>query len=162
MNVIIDTNVPIVANNRDAPQASAQCAVRCAQRLQKTQDEDILVLDDNWLILREYMDNLRSQGQPGLGDAFLKWVLTNKHNPHCCQLVSLTPQGDSFVEFPDDPALEEFDISDRKFAAIAHAHGEHPHVLNATDSDWWHFRAALEHHDIHVDFICPDYEFKQP
>jgi len=160
MMVVVDTNVPIVAN-RDAPQASATCIVRCSQRLQVVQDEGMLVLDDGWRILREYMHNLRSSGQPGSGDAFLRWVLTNRSNPRRCCLVPLTPQGDSFAEFPDDPDLAAFDLSDRKFAAVAHAHPDHPPVLNATDSDWRHYRAAFERHGIRVEFVCPDYEFKE-
>lgn len=107
------------------------------------------------------MRNLRSEGQPGPGDAFLKWVLTNRSNPQRCALVSLTPQGDSFLEFPNDPDLEGFDPSDHKFAAVAHAHPDHPPVLNATDSDWWHYREALACHGVRVEFVCPDYRFER-
>jgi hypothetical protein len=160
MTVVVDTDVPIVAN-RAAPQASPTCIAECSRRLEQIKDHERLVLDDDWRILREYMANLRSKGQPGPGDEFLKWVLTNRADPARCTIVRLTPQDDSFVEFPEDPELADFDRSDRKFAAVAHEHPDHPPVLNATDSDWYHYREALERYDIHVDFVCPDYEFKE-
>ena len=159
MNVIVDTNVPIVANT-GAVQASVRCVTNCSERLAEIKREHTLVLDDGWHILGEYMNNLRSTGQPGVGDAFLKWVLTNRGSPLRCELVRITPQGESFAEFPADPELAEFDLSDRKFVAVAIVHPEHPPVLNATDSDWWHYREALERHGVSVDFVCPDYEFR--
>ncbi len=155
MNIIVDTNVPVVAN-KAAPQASPQCVANCVRKLQQIQQEHTLVLDDDWHILKEYMDNLRSDGQPGVGDAFLRWVLTNKNNPQRCTLVSITPQDNGFVEFPSDPQLNGFDPSDQKFVAVAIAHPEHPPILNATDSDWWLYRQALSHHGVCVEFVCPD------
>jgi len=76
-HTIINTNVPIVANGH-ADQASLPCVVACQHLLAEfSADRRVLVLDTAWHILREYMHNLRPKGQPGLGDAFLKWVLTN-------------------------------------------------------------------------------------
>ena len=159
MNVIVDTNVPIVAN-RCAPQASVWCVAICSEKLAEIREEHTLVLDDGWHILGEYMHNLCSEGQPGPGDAFLKWVLTNRANPERCELVPITSQDEGFAEFPGDRELADFDPSDRKFVAVAIAHPEHPHIQNATDSDWWHYREVLEGHGVSVDFVCPDYDFK--
>jgi len=158
VKVVVDTNVPIVAN-KAAPQASNMCVLNCIQRLKQIRDGQILVLDNGWYILREYMNNLRSEGQPGAGDAFLKWVLTNKDNPQCCHLVPITPLLSGFEEFPPDPDLNSFDLSDRKFVAVAIAHPEHPPILNAVDSDWWNFREPLGRWGIQVEFICPDAPF---
>src|SRR5262245_23756357 len=125
MVVVVDTNVAVVANGRSV-QASAGCVYMCVQRLQKiTRGTDKLVLDSQWRIIREYQNHeyqnhLRSEGQPGVGDAFLKWVLTNWRNPKRCQLVTITQVGTSetdFREFPSAPALQDFDPSDRKFVA---------------------------------------------
>jgi hypothetical protein len=129
--------------------------------LREVQDDHVILLDDGWYILKEYMGNLRSEGQPGIGDAFLKWVLTNRRNPVCCEWVHITPasgsRGDeSFEEFPDDAELDGFDPADRKFVAVALAHSEAPPILNAVDAGWWTFREALSKYAVQVEFLCPD------
>lgn len=165
MRVIVDTNVPVVANGRTA-HASPGCIVACVRKVSEVQSQHILVLDDNWQILREYMGNLRSEGQPGVGDAFLRWVLTNRTNPARCECVHLPVRargtvGDSadteeFVAFPDDDDLDSFDRSDRKFVALCLSHSERPPVLNAVDTDWWDHRDCLERHGVRVEFLCSD------
>ena len=74
-----------------------------------------------------------------------------------CDLVQITPGNGSeneFEEFPDDPALNDFDPDDRKFIAVAIAHIETPPILQAVDSQWWDFRNAFRENDVTVDFIC--------
>ena len=158
MSVVVDTNVPVVANGRSR-QASGTCVRACIQRLRSiTEDIEPLVLDAGWRILREYRKGLRSEGQPGVGDEFLKWVLTNHANPRRCDLVLIThigPGDSDFAEFPTDPDLAGFDPSDRKFVAVALAHPQRPPVLNAVDRDWWDYREALERNGVTVDFLCP-------
>lgn len=159
MVVIVDTNVPVVANGK-SEQASPECVLACVRQIARLQQNGTLVLDDQWRILREYQRDLRSEGQPGVGDAFLLWVLRNQKTR--CVLVSITPcEADNphctdFEEFPDDPDLANFDPSDRKFVAVALAHHDLPPILNATDSDWWHFRETLASHGIVVEFLCGD------
>ena len=162
MKVIVDTNVAVVANGRgSSPQASSSCVLTCVGRLRDLQLHHTLVLDDGWRILREYLRDLSPTGQPGVGDAFLKWVLTNQANPARCAQVHITPRGSpqpesEFCEFPDDPALDGFDPSDRKFVAVALAHADHPPILNAVDTNWWPYREVLCGHGVRVDFLCPD------
>jgi hypothetical protein len=156
----VDTNVAVAAN-RTSPQASFACVTECIRVLNDICRGHILVIDDSWHILREYQQELRSEGQPGIGDAFLKWVLTNRNNLYHCVQVHITPSDDSqepidFEEFPDDPALYKFDPADRKFVAVAIVHSEHPRILNATDSDWWYYKDVLAKHGVKVDFVCPD------
>ena len=156
MYVIVDTNVLVVANGK-TPQASQQCVMNCSQNLREIQQGKILVLDDRWLIIKEYLKNVSSSGQPGVGDAFLKWVLTNKGNLKHCQLVPITEVSENnFSEFPKDAELKDFDPSDRKFVAVALAHLEKPPILNAVDSDWKNFEDRLAVYGIKVEFICPD------
>jgi len=159
MIVVVDTNVAVVANGK-SEQASLGCVEQCVRRLRKiTTDKDRLALDDQWRIISEYKNNLRSQGQPGIGDSFLKWVLTNLANRKRCELVKITPIGgseDEFLEFPRDPDLENFDRSDRKFVAVTLAHRKRPPVLQAVDSDWWNARQALERNGVRMVFLCPN------
>ncbi|MBD1895773.1 hypothetical protein [Coleofasciculus sp. FACHB-129] len=156
MHVIVDTNVPIVANGH-SNQASPHCVIICVEKLREIQQQHILVLDKDWLIIKEYMKNLSSKGQPGVGDAFLKWILTNQLNSNRCQLVQITPTNNgSFQEFPQDAALSGFDLSDRKFVVVALAHPDKPPILNAVDSDWRNFEAALASCGVRVEFLCPE------
>ena len=154
MTVIVDTNVVVVANGR-SEQASFDCVDICGDRLEAImRGEEKLVLDNRWVILREYMQNLRSNGAD-VGDRFLGWILANKDR--LCDLVPITPVDgaeNEFEEFPDDPALNDFDPDDRKFIAIAIAHSERPPILQAVDSGWWDFRDAFRRNGVTVAFIC--------
>jgi hypothetical protein len=158
--VVVDTNVAVVANGR-SEQASPDCVLNCARQLRRiTSGAEKLVLDDQWMIIREYQSNLRFSGQPGVGDAFLKWVLTNRYNAERCELVSITliidESGMTFEEFPSDPALSGFDRDDRKFVAVALAHSQKPPILEAVDTGWWVFRKALCRNGVKVKFVCED------
>ncbi|MBN2305850.1 MAG: hypothetical protein JXQ72_15310 [Anaerolineae bacterium] len=161
MIVVIDTNVPIVANG-DSEQASPACVLVCVECIRQIRTQGRLVLDDRWRIVREYMKNLQSSGQPGVGDAFLKWVLTNQANPNRCELVTITPVDPAdpnetdFREFPADPDLAGFDPADRKFVAVACAHPDHPSILQAADFKWWNFQDTLLAHGVEVRFVCED------
>ena len=155
MMVVVDTNVAVVANGQ-SPQASPNCVAICINRLERIiRGEEKLVLDNRWIIISEYRDNLRSSGEPGAGDRFLLWLLRNKDTQ--CDLVPIKPVNGSereFEEFPDDPALNGFDPADRKFIAVACAHPERPPILQAVDSQWWDFRDALRENGAPVEFIC--------
>ena len=138
MKFIVDTNVSIVANEK-TEQASPECVQKYVLQLRDIQQNHTLVIDDGWHILREYMNNLRSAGQPGVGDAFLRWVLINQANPARCEQIHImahASEPNNFAEFPTGPDLFTFDLSDRKFVAVALSHPESPPILNATDTDW--------------------------
>ncbi len=97
------------------------------------------------------------RGQPGVGDLFLKWVHDHRWSFPSEDRVAITKDGDSYKEFPDHPALVEFDRSDRKFVAVANAHPRKPPILEATDSKWWGWKDALEDAGIEVVFLCEDW-----
>ena len=156
MMIVVDTNVIVVANGRSG-QASADCVDTCGEKLEEIMRGEVkLVLDNGWIILREYIRNLQSNGVD-VGDRFLGWILMNKDQR--CDLVPITPVNGSeneFEEFPDDPALERFDPDDRKFITVAVAHPEKPPILQAVDSQWWDFRDAFRQNGVTVEFICED------
>jgi hypothetical protein len=162
MHVVIDTNVLVVANARNCEQASQNCILACVFRLRQIQQEGIVVLDSKWQILNEYKKNVNSSGQPGVGDAFLGWVLTNLANPKHCETVDITPtETDNFAEFPQDPSLANFDPADRKFVAVALTHPTKPLVLEAVDSDWRENYQALHKFGVKVEFLCPEFAPRQ-
>ncbi|HWX43162.1 MAG TPA: hypothetical protein VN345_18595 [Blastocatellia bacterium] len=154
----VDTNVAVVANGR-AEQASDDCVLACIDELDAIRAGRTVLLDDHDLILTEYRLNLSHSGQPGVGDAFFKWLWDNQANIEHCQKVSVTPtesNGKGFVEFPDDPELEGFDRSDRVFVATVLSDGRNAPVVNASDTDWWNYREALERNGVAVRFLCPE------
>ena len=162
MLFVVDTNVPVVANGK-SEQASSSCVMACAKQLEELKNIGKLVIDDQWRIVKEYIQNLRSEGQPGVGDEFLKWVLTNWKNPHRCELVSITPFGtdqSNFEEFPSDPRLCNFDPSDRKFVAVSLAHAQRPPILQSVDRKWWEVREILKENGVEIEFLC-EMEVKQ-
>ena len=159
MVVVVDTNVAVVANGR-SEQASADCVKTCAERLREIMRGNVkLVLDNRWIILREYMQNLHTSGDD-VGDRFLGWVLRSLKNPDNCELVKITPIEDSereFKEFPDDPDIQILNPKkDRKFIAVAIAHCEKPPILQAVDSKWLDFSDVLSRHGVTVEFICEE------
>jgi hypothetical protein len=101
--VVVDTNVPLAANYK--ADASPDCIQKCVEALTEIMaDKQALVIDNGWHIIREYMNKLSQSGQPGVGDRFLKWVLTNRENRSRYVQVSITPRPDDknhFEEFPN-------------------------------------------------------------
>jgi hypothetical protein len=151
--VAVDTNVPIIANG--SADVSSDCTLACIRRLREVRASHRVLLDTLNLILTEYRKNLSPRGQPGLGDAFFKWLWDNQANAQVCRRVSITAIDGSFAEFPSDPDLARFHRDDRKFVAVVLASGEQALVLNASDTDWWIYREALHRNGVEVEFLCP-------
>ncbi len=155
--VVIDTNVGVVANGKHEP-AELSCVAVCVEALQ-TARKQVVVVDEDFYIFDEYRRYLSPSGQPSAGDAFFKWLWDNQGNPRYClkvKIVATSSWKENFKEFPNDPDLEDFDASDRKFVAVAVACGKAPPILNASDTDWWHYQEALRRNGIKVDFLCPE------
>lgn len=158
---IIDTNVIAVANGRFEGIAT-QCIQNCHLFL-KSVREKLISLDDKLLILQEYFGYANLSGQPGLGDAFLKWLWTNYANPRFCELITITSTGDDdrlFEEIPDIEDLKGFDRSDQKFLAVALKSQLTATIHNATDSDWEQFSAPIEELGVFINQLCPDFQNK--
>ena len=154
--VVVDTNVVATSNNV-LDEVILPCAARCANELLTVRNDRRLVLDAEGEILAEYRRNASPSGQPGPGDAFLRWVLTNFANPERCVVVTTTPHDDrGYEEFPDDSELESFDFDDRKFVAAAISSGPPRDVLLGLDTDWFPVREALARYGLRLKFVCPD------
>jgi hypothetical protein len=156
--VIIDTNVAVVANGRG--DEDTICILNCSDELRRIMSQGVVLLDEIGYILQEYLRHLSLAGQPGVGDAFVKWI--NDHQGYSDRVVkvSITPtdtSGYHFAEFPAVEALAKFDRSDRKFVAVALASGLNPEILNAVDSDWSNFQAALDGAGVRLRQLCPQH-----
>ena len=156
LRCVVDTNVATTANGAN-PGAPGTCQVASARALQAVVAQGHVFVDDEGRIMAEYRQNLRAGGQPGPGDAFLKWLLTHEWSPERVTRVRLTHvPGDpeDFVELPPAPAGTLYDRSDRKFLAVAAAHPERPPVLQSFDSQWWGWQKSLAAAGIGIHFLC--------
>src|SRR6266508_3469626 len=149
--VVVDTNVAMVANDASLPVDSEdlrplECISACIRALTDVTRNGHLVLDTAGLIFDEYKTYLNFSGQPGVGDIFMKWVHDRQWDREVCTRVEITPDDvRGFVEFPDHAELADFDWDDRKFVAVACAHGQDTHILQAVDeAKWARVQAALE------------------
>lgn len=156
-SVVVETNVIAVANEL-ADHVDVDCITACIDALHTAQKKRKVVIDSNQLLFQEYFRYANRSGQPRTGDAFIKWLWDNQANIKRVECVSISPLAsapDNFKEFPNDPSLNQFDPSDRKFVAVARASKRNPAIINATDSDWWAFRDRLKANGVTVKFICP-------
>ena len=155
MAFVVDTNVAVVANGReDETNVDANCRLTCMERLRALTHGDVVAIDDQGLILREYGNRLSFSGMPGVGDAFFKHVFNHQYQNEHVQRVAVTPCDDDsrgFEELPENA----FDRSDRKFLAVAVVAGAC--VLNATDSDWREHQALMDQLGVEVRELCPQY-----
>lgn len=150
---VVDTNVPVVANGRldESRSPSLQCRIAAIEFLTTLLRAGRIVLDLAGRIQEEYHRYLSPRGQPGVGDRFYPAVLQSA--PRRIERVPLptTASGD-YADCPDDAALQHFDRSDRKFAALARR--ERIPIANATDSDWRLFSGPLNANGIQIRFVC--------
>lgn len=152
---VIDTNVAVLANGTDDVLLTT-VADKCINVIMDIVRRGGLVLDKGDRIFTEYRANLSLSGQPGLGDQFMKWVHENRWNVKFCEQVPVTCSDETnqlFDEFPVADALSDFDVSDRKFVAVANAHPQKPPIVEAVDYKWWGWKDALAEAGVRVLFV---------
>jgi len=155
MTIVVDTNVILVANGQH-PDVSATCVASCVARLRSIEQSGRVAIDDGYQILKEYQNKTEPYAGKRAGDVFLKWLLRNNANLQRCVQVPLVEHAErGFESFPDDERLANFDPPDRKFVAVAAAHGAKPPILQAADSKWLAWSKGLADHGVKVEFLCP-------
>lgn len=151
---LVDTNVAIVANGQ-SEQADEDLVERCIDAILEITTKGGLVIDSADRIFDEYRQNLSLSGQPGTGDAFMKWVHDFRWQTELCEMRGVTCVDEDeqvFEEFPSHEGLREFDRNDRKFVAVANAGKPRP-ILQAVDFKWWGWKDALAIAGITVHFV---------
>lgn len=156
---IIDTNVFIKAALGIASidtDIDSKCIKACANFIDECRynSEIVLVLDCRGEMIKEYEKHLNSKGKRTLSTELFIWV---------CQLakrdyvVINKNQERGYDEFLTNDDLVGFDMSDRKFVAVAKAHAENPPIYQGSDSRWLQFRNALHEEGVTVKFLCEEY-----
>lgn len=153
--VVIDTNVLLIANGSHQA-ISPQCRAECVTRLLARQRDGVVVIDDAFRILAEYLHKTKPNQPKGVGDVFLKWLLQNAANEKRVHRVTINETApDEYAEFPDPVLQPRFDAPDRKFAAVAHAHPSKPPVWQGADCKWLGWWPQLASQGVIVEFLCP-------
>ncbi len=154
MTFVIDTNVILIAN-RQHEGVSEDCILACVRRLDEIRKSGRVAIDDGFRIIKEYQNKTEPNAGRRDGDAFVRWLFKNMASPERCDQVHLTehPQR-GFASFPADDLLANFDDADRKFVAVAAAHGEKPPIIQASDSKWLGWTEPLASHGIVVEYVC--------
>jgi hypothetical protein len=152
--MIIDTNVIVSVDDTD-PVAKPHCVVRCQEVIAESRNS-VVALDDDDLIITEYLKNVSHRYPFAVGAQFVMDLRLHRFDPERCELVHIVPnEHRGFEEFPVDPDLETFDRSDRKFVAVAIASVADHQIYNATDSDWAPVDVALGRFGVNVVYLCP-------
>ena len=81
--VVVDTNVLLVANCMH-DDVSAECVLACIDHLEGLQRIGVVVIDDDYRILREYGHKTNASSPKGVGDVFLKWLLQKSGKGRSC------------------------------------------------------------------------------
>lgn len=162
--VIVDENVAIVANDVTristgrpplAEQADDKCRLAVMRRVRQIMSSEIIIVDSSGLIMKGYRKYLSGKGQPGLGDAFLRWVSDHLYDRAKVRQVILTSSDDGqFSAFPSDPGLRSFDRADRVFVALAIASQDDAPIVNAVDSDYRQHQPHLDRFGVRVEELC--------
>jgi hypothetical protein len=153
--VVIDTNVPVIANgamnNKSKMPASLKCQISAVEALFKAVNSQCILLDLEGNIQNEYQRYLNAKGQPGVGDQFFRHILNSI--PSRVERLSLPKRCDGEYSFLPQEIIDcGFDRSDRKFAALAKQAGAS--VINAVDSDWVQHGLTLSNAGIEVENVC--------
>lgn len=156
-NYIIDTNI-IVSANKKAIHLSENQNLKSSSFLQDIyqNESDCISVDSFGLIFKEYFRYSNRSGQPGIGDAFAKWLWLNQYNNLFCEQVCITPLDNyhmDFLEFPHVDSLKNFDKSDKKFVAVAISSHNSPEICNSCDSDWKKYELELKKYNIKIHYI---------
>ncbi len=151
--VTIDTNVLVVANCQN-PLVTEDCVVMARECVAAISLRGTIFLDRDDAILQEYGGQIDAEQRPqDISARLLVWLRQNRFSHKRIRLVDLARGADGeYVNCPRSLISAGFDVSDRKFVAIARKEGIV--VVNAVDSDWIDNASLLRNEGVQVDNIC--------
>lgn len=162
--IIIDTNVPVKAATpiNDCPSSELGVQKKCMEFINEfvISDRYCLVLDCRYEILREYERNISKTSSMGI--VFRRWLYTYIGQSVLSEdFVALNPnEVSTYDSFPLTEETKGFDISDRKFVALANAHPEKPPIIEGTDGKWIGYENAFSKYGIKICFLDREYAEK--
>ncbi len=151
---VVDTNVPLIAQG--GSHMSISCEEACALFIELfLRGRQVLVIDDNYELIGEYMDQISTSGPVNFANRFLKWLFENQSNPHRVKQVKINLYGGgSYEEIPENLTELNIDPSDFKFIAVAISNQGKASIAEASDSKWIGWEKALNDLGVRVVFLC--------
>ncbi len=151
---VVDTNVPLIARGKS--HMSADCELICAQFIEPfLRGRQILVIDDDFELIGEYMGQISTSGPANYDNRFLKWLFENQGNPNRVKQVKINHNiTGSYAEIPASFTEFNIDPSDLKFIAVAIANFGKAPIAEASDSKWIGWEKELSDLGIKVVFLC--------
>lgn len=145
---VVDTNVLAVANGF-ADHLPDSARIECERFLLDLYRSGIVHIDSLNLIFDEYFRYASRAGQPGVADAFAKYLWDQQSNPSCCLKIEITPIDGDVLRFRETdglPFVDTMDPADRKFVAVAfNSPTPKPAICDASDNyDWDNIAADLK------------------
>lgn len=158
--IIMDTNVAVKAATpwQDCKDEELYVQKKCAEFIGRfvTDPGSKLVLDLDYEIIKEYRN--RIPRNTDLGKIFWRWFNTYIGQISFDDMIKLEKDSDgNYVMFPLEERTVKFDMSDRKFVALARAHTEQPPIIEATDGKWLGYKDVFEEYGVHIEFLDMDY-----
>ncbi len=156
---VVDTNVLVAANGRDT-HVEESCQLRCVEELarlarEELAREEVVCVDDRWLIMREYENRTRQTGQPRPRTVFYKHLCKKMGDSKSVCLTPVDPRDAEGRDFAD-PVLPPNNLKkDAKFLAVAVKASAA--IVNAADSDWAEQRELTDRLRVDVRQLCPQH-----
>ena len=120
--------------------------------------EDVVCVDDKFLILGEYGRRIGQRGQEKSGTVFYKHVWQKMRDTNRVRLISVDPIDREGRDF-SDPILPTNNLKkDAKFLAVAVK--AQATIVNATDSDWTEHRELTDRLGVDVRQLCPEHAIR--
>lgn len=158
---VFDENVLVVANDLSRISAglepisdgtSDDCRVKCAERLMKAIRTGKVVLDAGSEYFDKYRAHCSMQGQPGVGDAFVRLVYERGYTDWAQRVEIRT--GDGTIRLPPEITGSGFDNDDYLWIAGALNCPKKACVVNAVDADYHEHAELLNNNGLIVDQLC--------
>jgi hypothetical protein len=149
-NYIIDTNI-LVAANEDARHLNLSDTIKCQKFTASLFSGAVVSIDDKQEIFREYFKYASRSGQPGIGDAFAKYLWDHQFDNSKCEIVKTEfHEHCVYSILADKEDLLSFDRSDLKFIAVYFGSRNSPIICNACDGDWKEKKALLDKYNVKI------------
>jgi hypothetical protein len=149
-NYIIDTNILIAANG-NARHLKLSDTIKCQKFTASLFVDAVISIDDKQEIFTEYFRYANRSGQPGIGDAFAKYLWDHQFDNSKCEIVKIEfHERCVYSVLADKESLLSFDRNDLKFIAVYFGSRNNPVICNACDSDWKEKKALLDEYSVKI------------